>query len=145
MKEIKGKFYTMHHLYDDFYTSSMATSKWLPLRLFTHQLHIKVPQTKVGLLLAKDANVSTNNAKLGFIVQIFFTSWYMGCESMHGVWTPIWRHVHVTIAWTLPHSCPREPKLEGSFCLQVHHLRSICIGHHYPISFINFIHLILCT
>jgi hypothetical protein len=43
MKEIKGKFYTLHHVYDNFYTSSMATSKRLPLRLFSYQLHVKVP------------------------------------------------------------------------------------------------------
>jgi hypothetical protein len=42
----------------------------------------------VGLLLAKDANVSTKNIKLGFIVEIFSPFWYMGCESMHGVGPP---------------------------------------------------------
>lgn len=138
MKEIKGMFYTLHHLYDDFYTSSMATSKWLPLRLFTHQLHIKVPQTKVGLLLAKDANVSTNNAKLGFIVQIFFTILIHGLWIMHGVgphletcscynsmnitpflpkWTQTWRRFLFTTS---------PPKVHSYWSTLPHFIHQLC-------------------
>jgi len=138
MKEIKGKFYSLHHLYYDFYTSSMATSKWLPLRLFTHQLHIKVPQTKVGLLLAKDANVSTNNAKLGFIVQIFFTILIHGLWIMHGVgphletcscynsmnitpflpkWTQTWRRCLFTTS---------PPKVHSYWSTLPHFIHQLC-------------------